>query len=544
VAGIPRALAVAVLAAFALPATAAASTYCVNTSGSCDQSFGATQLQDALDAAGTHSSHDLVRIGPGTYARAGGFSYDVPAEPVNTIDIDGAGSAQTTITASSGNDLTALLVNTNHPIEEAGLSHLSDLGVHVPDGTNNTGLEVNGATATRVVVAGGAGLASGTGLALGGRFERSTVSMPMTVPTLGVSNGGVGATVADSLVVAQTGIVNTSDVGATSYVRRSEIRASAGLGSDVGGTLVADNDLIRLGGTMQVGVRASGSALTPKLNGDHLTILGDETAGSSGVAVVGPASATVTNSIINRVDHGLLRDGSGGAADLTVSYSDYDAATNSDGGSGTLTQGPGNLNVDPLFVGASNFHLQPASPVIDAGDPAACGGTDRDGNPRVVDGDDDGSARTDMGAFERQSDGKACPAAAPPAPPPRPQPAIEPGAAGLADHSVRLKRKRIPLEIACAPGADCEGDLNIATAKRVSLPKKKIVRLGTAGFAIPAGQTEIVKVKLPKRGRRLFKRKRRVKAKAALTTAAAGVAPRTVIEKLRIKRSKRGGGDR
>ncbi len=64
----------------------------------------------------------------------------------------------------------------------------------------------------------------------------------------------------------------------------------------------------------------------------------------------------------------------------------------------------GNVSVDPLFVDPENgdYRLQADSPVIDAGDNEASDlpDTDFDGNDRVVDGDGDGEAVVDMGAFE------------------------------------------------------------------------------------------------------------------------------------------------
>ena len=64
---------------------------------------------------------------------------------------------------------------------------------------------------------------------------------------------------------------------------------------------------------------------------------------------------------------------------------------------------PGNLQVDPQFVDAiaGDYHLGPGSPLIDAGDPAhPPGGVDRDGDPRLLDGDADAAARRDMGYDE------------------------------------------------------------------------------------------------------------------------------------------------
>ena len=56
----------------------------------------------------------------------------------------------------------------------------------------------------------------------------------------------------------------------------------------------------------------------------------------------------------------------------------------------------------PQFAAAGDYHLRQISPCIDSGDNAAPGlpSTDRDGNPRVVDGDSNGSSVVDMGAYE------------------------------------------------------------------------------------------------------------------------------------------------
>ena len=65
--------------------------------------------------------------------------------------------------------------------------------------------------------------------------------------------------------------------------------------------------------------------------------------------------------------------------------------------------GTGNINVDPLFTdaGIGDYHLQPGSPCIDTGDnTAVTEPNDLDGVPRIVDGDCDGTATVDMGAFE------------------------------------------------------------------------------------------------------------------------------------------------
>jgi serine protease len=75
----------------------------------------------------------------------------------------------------------------------------------------------------------------------------------------------------------------------------------------------------------------------------------------------------------------------------------------------------GNINADPKFVDSfgGNLRLAAGSPCIDRGNnyvdyyPTVPGfqslpDTDIDGNWRIVDGNSDGTATVDMGAFENQ----------------------------------------------------------------------------------------------------------------------------------------------
>ena len=74
--------------------------------------------------------------------------------------------------------------------------------------------------------------------------------------------------------------------------------------------------------------------------------------------------------------------------------------------------GPGDLhNIDPLLSplrdngGALPTHaLLPGSPAIDAGDNAGCPAADQRGVARPKDGDADGTATCDIGAYEYQAD--------------------------------------------------------------------------------------------------------------------------------------------
>ena len=109
-----------------------------------------------------------------------------------------------------------------------------------------------------------------------------------------------------------------------------------------------------------------------------------------GVAAIDGA-ATVTNCIVWWDSSTNTRVQIGGSC--VVTYSDVKGGF----------PGKGNLDTDPLFVGTEDFHLQPDSSCIDAGTNGPAGGlppTDLEGNSRLLDGNGDGTAVADMGAYE------------------------------------------------------------------------------------------------------------------------------------------------
>lgn len=92
----------------------------------------------------------------------------------------------------------------------------------------------------------------------------------------------------------------------------------------------------------------------------------------------------------------------------TISFNNvWNNGTNYSGDTPEILRGFGNMSNDPLFVDASvpDYRLRHGSPCMDAGTNEApnLSITDFDGKPRTVDGDGNGTAVVDMGAFESET---------------------------------------------------------------------------------------------------------------------------------------------
>src|SRR5262249_8879440 len=85
-------------------------------------------------------------------------------------------------------------------------------------------------------------------------------------------------------------------------------------------------------------------------------------------SATGAPNLVVRDSIIRGYANSYSRTSDGtGASNLSIIYSDL-APTGAESGTGSLTL-TSNINADPLFAGAADFHLLSGSPAIDAADP-------------------------------------------------------------------------------------------------------------------------------------------------------------------------------
>ncbi len=392
--------------ACAVPAVAGATDYCVAPNVSCDQAHTVPSVEAALSLADDATDADRVLLGAATYTPPPGYSFEYHRSDA-PVEIVGAGVGQTVLTRPAGAK-GRLLTLYGGPG-----SLIRDLTIRLPENvvTGFTGLRTTSAVRHIQVVdeAAQSGQRYGVELGGGGTLEDSSVVLDPAADSWGVSFFDGGATVRRSSLSANLGVY--SYYGGT--LERTRVTGSyAGMYAYHGTTNVV-NSLIRYGtgGGPGIAARTQGASGDTFVNIDGATIIGPGLPFSVGVSAgtfSSPAlssEVSLTNSVIRGAAHALdarTAVGATGHATLTATYSNYDPSGNTTAENGSISEANVTNIGDAGFVdaGGGDYHLLAGSPLVDAGDPATAQGLDLDGNPLVADGDADGTARRDMGAYE------------------------------------------------------------------------------------------------------------------------------------------------
>lgn len=387
-------LAASILLALALgAASAGATTFCVDAP-TCIGTEKAT-IKDALDTAALNGNGaDTVHIGTNggaPYAEA--ISYTDP----EVVHIIGEGRGETIVEAGAGS-VSATLLSPGSTIESMTL--------RVPDTNNGMGLRWD-ATATDLQIVHSGSTATTT---LGMRAEGNAVLASSTVSIQGFGmfetlNAGT-VKIEDSTLIGAGRGISLNGGGLT--IERSTIASKATVLFAGGANVNVYDTVLRLTDTAATTAAAVSAPSGADVVLRHATLVG---AGQGRAVTVGAdagsSSLAAFDSILDGFQLAVLCLGtSPHTATFAISYSDVTDGTNVTDPECASTFGAGNVDVDPQFVSPDSLlpilRLEAGSPLVDAGDPADPLTVDFAGDPRKVDGDGDGTARSDIGAYEYQ----------------------------------------------------------------------------------------------------------------------------------------------
>lgn len=482
-------LALAILAL--LPAGAGASTICVGTGGpGCEGA--APELQTALNAAAASPGGDRVVLGTGLFE--GPFHY-LPGGGGGSIEVVGQGPSTVLIAPPASADETVLNLV---PDTLGDGSSVSALTVRIPanaTGTADTGIYAQTVANVRVASDShedGSAEPIGVYLAPGGSIRSSVVELIGGGGNgIGVLAGGLTAaptTVSEMRIVAPVGVKATAQP--MTVVRTRIFPGRLGVLA-CNAPVTVEDTLIRLAGALSVGVEAQGSEQCgsgqPSIAVRQTTIVGSgpgvHVGAVAGASVAGQhPSIDIVLSVLRELELATVAAAQpSSAASIRIGASDFEAARHLETGGGSVSfeEPQPDMDADPAFTEPllGDFSLRSGSPAIDSSyspplsaDESA---TDLAGNPRVLDGNGDGVAARDMGAFE-----------APAAPDTRPpETTLAPG-----KHKLRSRRHGVVFraEFSSEPGARFECKVDGGAFSPCSSPFRKRLSFGHHRFQVRA----------------------------------------------------------
>ncbi|MBI2691724.1 MAG: hypothetical protein HYX29_07270 [Solirubrobacterales bacterium] len=433
----------AVCSLFVFSTAASAKSLCVDTAppqlAGCDQSFSydAAGLDAAVDDANSSVGDDVVRVAAGDLILNSAVTATMQPG-LGATRIVGAGRDQTKLQLQTS-DLFFTGISFDATAQPS--SSISELTVAVPSGNAAiTGINVRSGTLsrTRFAVTGTddffhAGLvSSGSG---------ATTISESEFELFGGDAAGVAAVVAGADVVlskvsvkgaspmmnGQRGVVsNGTDPNVLIDASRFE-NLDPALQVEKGNVKVLDSLMLNPPGDSDTAIQfASSGATDAELITSGLTVVGARTGVDIATATPSP-NVDINNSIFQTAGAGAADIACAGSVgfepDVTVRVSilsmgpsppscNYNAI-------GTIDR----LATPPVFAGPADFRPAAGSPQIDAGeviyptmmgDPSSL--VDLAGATRLVDGNSDGTARLDIGAYEYQLSVAPIAGPVPPAP--------------------------------------------------------------------------------------------------------------------------------
>jgi hypothetical protein len=413
-------LTVSLLAVLHAPAgIAAGATLYVKASGSdfltsCTAADPCRTIKRAVSVA---DPGDTIQVGPGTFDEPGGVVIG------KSLTIAGSGWFSTR-------------VRLDEALSPGGVCHCPVFTIGEGANVTLTGMTIsggNGATAGGIYNQGSLTLqyasisdnhaGAGSGIANEGSLAMTNVDLDHNEGLSGLENYGT-ADVFNSEITGTYGFggysIGVANRGGTLVVNRGLVARNqgAGVAASVGPagkdcpTTVLTN--VTVSGNSNGGVSATGGPNCPTMTLTHVTIAANTSADLAGGLHVTAGTPVVLNSIV-ATNSDPQCDFTGPIASISISRSllgdssclAWPAPYNLIGVApklSALSYHGGNLGF--LLLGASEVQaLLPGSPAIDSAGDAYCTPTDQLGLPRPVDGNGDGVARCDMGAFEYQPPG-------------------------------------------------------------------------------------------------------------------------------------------